>query len=103
MTKIETPPMFNDLNGPGNIADYYEQLRVARIKLDPTGSQAMGAGIFILRGMMGWIKVLSTLTPQTVEHTKDTWADPTMLPPENHSDMVNLLANMIISCVEGST
>ena len=95
--------MFNGPNDPGIMADNYEQLRAARIKMDPTETRAMGVGIFMLRGMMGWIKVLSTLTPRTVEHTMDTWADPTMLPPENHSDVVNLLANMVISCVGDST
>lgn len=97
------PLTFNGLNDPRNMADNYEQLRAARIKLDPTETRAMGVGIFLLRGMMGWIKILSTLTPRTVEHTMDNWSDATVLPPENHSDVVNLLANMVISCVEGST
>jgi hypothetical protein len=58
-----------------------------------------GYGVFLLRGMLGWIKAVPALTstPQRIISKIEV----SKIPVENHSVVVNILANMVISCMGG--
>lgn len=76
----------------------YEQLRRSMISTDK-GLHTLGYGVFLLRGMLGWIKAVPTLTP-TQEKIIST-IEISRIPPENHNVVVNILASMVVSCMGG--
>ncbi|MCX9080885.1 MAG: hypothetical protein OIN83_01665 [Candidatus Methanoperedens sp.] len=58
-----------------------------------------GYGVFLLRGMLGWIKAVPTFAP-TQEKIRST-IEVSRIPVENHTVIVNILANMVVSCMGG--
>jgi hypothetical protein len=60
---------------------------------------APGYGVFLLRGMLGWIKVVPTLvlTQKEIRSTIEV----SRTPPLKSTAVVNILANMVISCMGG--
>jgi hypothetical protein len=64
-----------------------------------------GYGVFLLRGMFGWIKAVPALTPTPEEKSEDTGTGTTIevskIQPENYNSVVNVLANMVVCCVGG--
>jgi hypothetical protein len=65
-----------------------------------------GYGVFLLRGMLGWIKALATLAPTPEEESENTGIrssiEVSKIQPENYSGVVNVLANMVVCCMEES-
>ncbi len=80
------------------LIDQYEQLRGSMNSSDEE-LQTPGYGVFLLRGMLGWIKAVPTLAP-TQEKIRST-IEVSRIPPENHNVVVNILANMVVSCMGG--
>jgi hypothetical protein len=58
-----------------------------------------GYGDFLLRGMLGWIKAIPTLasTQKEIRYTIEV----SRTPSQNTTAVVNILANMVISCMGG--
>jgi hypothetical protein len=88
------------------LIDQYEQLRTSTIS--PDGElHTPGYGVFVLRGMLGWIKALPTLAPKPEKEPEYTRIGSTVkvskIQPENYSSVVNVLANMVICCLGGSS
>ncbi len=86
--------------------DQYEQLRTSMIS--PYGElHTLGYGVFVLRGMLGWIKALPTLAPTPEKELEYTGIGSTVkvskIQSENYSSVVNVLSNMVICCLEGSS
>lgn len=82
--------------------DQYEQLRTSIIS--PDGElYTPGYGVFMLRGMLGWIKALPTLAPTLEKEPEYTGIGSTIkvskIQSENYSSVVNELANMIVCCL----
>jgi len=71
------------------------------VHADQTEIRAPGFGVFMLRGMIGWLKALSALelTPTPMREMKHTRNQSPVIPAKDHSDVVNILANMVISCL----
>ncbi len=87
------------------LIDQYEQLRSSMIS--PDGEpHTPGYGVFLLRGMLGWIKALATLAPIPEVESENTGIRSSMevskIQPENYSGVVNVLANMVVCCIEES-
>lgn len=65
-----------------------------------------GYGVFVLRGMLGWIRALPTLAPPHEEEFEYTGIESTVkvskIQSENYSNVVNVLANMVVCCLGGS-
>ena len=65
-----------------------------------------GYGVFVLRGMLGWIKAVPTLAPTPEEESEYTGTGSTIevskIQSENYTDVVNVLANMVVCCLGGS-
>ncbi len=86
--------------------NHYEQLRASMIS--PYGElHTSGYGIFMLRGMLGWIRALPTLAPIPEEKSEYTGiefiVEVSEIPSENYTDVVNVLANMVVCCLGGSS
>lgn len=64
-----------------------------------------GYGVFMLRGMLGWIKALPILAPTPEEEPEYTGIGSTVevseIPSKNYTDVVNILANMVVCCLGG--
>ncbi|MCD4846055.1 MAG: hypothetical protein K8R25_16375 [Methanosarcinales archaeon] len=83
----------------------YEQLRTSMVS--PDGElHTPGYGVFILRGMLGWIKALPTFAPTPEKEPEYTGIGSTVevskIQPENYSNVVNVLANMVACCLGGA-
>lgn len=92
--------------GGTTLIDQYEQLRTSMIS--PDGElHTSGYGVFVLRGMLGWIKALPTLAPTPEKEPEYTGIGYTVkvskIQSENYSSVVNVLANMVICCLGGSS
>jgi len=65
-----------------------------------------GYGVFLLRGMSGWIKAIPALAPIPEEKSEYTGTGTTIevsnIQPENYNSVVNVLANMVVGCMGGS-
>lgn len=100
---IEAPITLLGQEDGGIQIEHYERLRASVVHTDQSEIRAPGFGVFMLRGMIGWINTLPTIEPISVEETKLIKSNLTVISSENHTDLVNILANMVISCVEGYT
>jgi hypothetical protein len=100
---IDAPITLLEQEDGGTQVEHYERLRASVVHTDQSEIRAHGFGVFMLRGMIGWINTLSTIEPTSVEETKHIKSNLTVISSENHTDLVNILANMVISCVEGYT
>ena len=101
--RTEAPITILDQEDDGILVKHYEGLRASVVHTDQTEIHASGFGVFMLRGMIGWIKALPTFKPTSVGETKHIRPQLAVISSENHTDLVNILANMVISCVEGYT
>lgn len=85
--------------------DQYEQLRASMISTDEE-LHTLGYGVFLLRGMFGWIKAVPALAPTPEKEPEYTEIRSTIevskIQPENYNGVVNVLANMVVCCIEGS-
>lgn len=83
----------------------YEQLRASMISTDGE-LHTPGYGVFLLRGMLGWIKAVPALAPIPEEISEYTGIGSTIevskIQPENYNGVVNVLANMVVCCIGGS-
>jgi len=86
------------------LINQYEQLRASMVSTDGE-LHTSGYGVFLLRGLIGWIKVLPALEPTPAEKSEYTGIGSTIkvskIQPENYSGVVNVLANMVVSCIGG--
>jgi hypothetical protein len=101
--QTEAPIIILDQEDGGILVKHYEGLRASVVHTDQTEIHASGLGVFMLRGMIGWIKTIPALEPISVGKTKHVRSQLAVISSENHTDLVNILANMVISCVEGYT
>ncbi len=78
----------------------YETLRESALRLDSTPRPAAGLGVFVLRGMAGWLDVLPALVSSpVVNHPQGTPSD--VAGSSGRSELVHVLADMVASCVGG--
>jgi len=78
----------------------YEDLRQEAIRID--SHRGHGLALFLSRGMMAWLEVLTTLKSQAVmASTAEESANATELPSAVRLDMTMLLADMVLYCMEG--
>jgi hypothetical protein len=88
------------------LIDQYEQLRTSMISPD-IELHTPGYGVFVLRGMLGWINALPTLAPTPEKEPKYSGNGSTIevskIQSENYSSVVNILANMVVCCLGEST
>ena len=82
--------------GGMTLINQYEQLRVSIISTDRE-LHTSGYGVFLLRGMFGWIKAVSAFAP-----TPEEKSEVSNIQPENYNSVVNVLANMVVCCIGGS-
>lgn len=101
--RTEAPITILGQEDGGILVEHYEGLRASVVHTDQTEIHASGFGVFMLRGMIGWIKALPTFKHTSVRETKHIRPQLAVISSENHTDLVNILANMVISCVEGYT
>ena len=85
--------------------DQYEKLRASMIS--PSGElHTPGYGVFVLCGMLGWIRALPILSPPPEEESEYTGIESTVkvskIQSENYGSVVNVLANMVVCCLGGS-
>ena len=82
--------------------DQYEQLRASMISNDEE-LYTPGHGIFLLRGMFGWIKAVPALAPTSEKEPEYTEirsiTEVSKIQPENYNGVVNVLANMVVGCL----
>ena len=94
------------IKGGTTLIDQYEQLRTSMISSEGE-LHTPGYGIFILRGMLGWIKALPTLVPTPDKEPEYKGIGSTIevskIHSENYSGVVNILANMVVCCLGAST
>jgi hypothetical protein len=78
------------------LINQYEQLRASIISTDRE-LHTSGYGVFLLRGMFGWIKAVPAFEP-----TPEEISEVSNIQPENYNSVVNVLANMVVCCIGGS-
>jgi hypothetical protein len=78
------------------LINQYEQLRASIISTDRE-LHTSGYGVFLLRGMFGWIKAVPAFAP-----TPEEKSEVSNIQPENYNSVVNVLANMVVCCIGGS-
>lgn len=87
------------------LINQYEQLRASMISTDRE-LHTLGYGVFLLRGMFGWIKAVPAFAPTPEEKSEYTGIGSTTevskILPENYNSVVNVLANMVVCCIGGS-
>ena len=85
------------------LVEHYEKLRAASMIQPCETSTTPGYGVFMLRGMLGWIKAISSFEIAPVKEIGYTGIVPMMeipkIPSENFTDVVNVYANMVLSCL----
>lgn len=87
--------------GGTNVINQYEQLRASM--LSPNKElHTSGYGVFMLRGMLGWIKALPNLAPTPEKECEYTGEISDIL-SETYTDVVNVLANMVVCCMGESS
>ena len=84
------------------LIEHYEYLRTSTIQHD-NELTTPGYGLFMLRGMLGWIETVSVLEPTPDEETVNIGikapSEFSKIPSENCRSVVYILANMVISCM----
>ncbi|MGC2330446.1 MAG: hypothetical protein WA581_03255 [Candidatus Acidiferrales bacterium] len=75
----------------------YENLR--QEALQAGSRRGHGLALFLSRGMMAWLEVLTTLMPQPVPQS--ALQESVDLPAVLRPDLTTLLANMVLSCMRG--
>ncbi|MBE0525144.1 MAG: hypothetical protein IBX40_12575 [Methanosarcinales archaeon] len=90
--------------GGTTLIDQYEQLRASMISPN-VELQTPSYGVFMLHGMLGWIRALPTLAPTPEEKSEYTGIESRVkvskIQSENYSNVVNVLANMVVCCLGG--
>lgn len=78
----------------------YETLRESALRLDSTPHPAIGLGVFIIRGMIGWLRALPSLVSQRIEYDRSAKQSDWSM-PVGRSELVSVLADMVISSTGG--
>lgn len=85
------------------LVEHYEQLRTASMIQSCETLTTPGYGVFMLRGMLGWIKATSAFEIAPVKETEYTgivsMGQTPKIPSENFTDVVNVYANMVLTCL----
>lgn len=83
------------------LVEHYEQLRAASMIQPGESLTTPGYGVFVLRGMMGWIKAISTFETTHVKEIEYagivSMMETPKIPSEDFTDVVNVYANMVLS------
>lgn len=83
------------------LVEHYEKLRAASMIQPYESLTTPGYGVFVLRGMMGWIKAISAFEIAPVKETKYTgivsMGQTPKIPSDDFTDVVNVYANMVLS------
>ena len=89
-----------DFPGKADMTSQYETLRESALSLDSTPRPAVGLGVFIIRGMIGWLEALPSLVSQ---HGDNDWpaAQSGWSRSVGQSELVSILADMVISSTGG--
>jgi len=100
----EIPIVLPKNEDSATLIEQYEQLR--RSAIQSYGELSTnGYGVFVLRGMVGWIKALPTIEPisedGSIPYDIGVHVKPPSIPSENYPDVVHILSNMVISCLGG--
>jgi len=85
-----------------SLAEHYERLRAEIVSPGDMGVRAPGLSVFLLRGMVGWMEVLSALEPVSAEVMECPSTASPEVASERRSAIVHILANMVLSCLGGS-
>lgn len=85
-----------------SLAEHYERLRAEVVATGETGGRAPGLSVFLLRGMAGWMEVLSALEPISAEVMECSSTASPEVASESRPAIVHILANMVLSCLGGS-
>jgi len=83
------------------MTEHYEQLRAVGVKINPENREECppGYGVFLLKGMLGWMEIVSTLKPLSpVEEMQYSSVGSPSIPSEVRRELVYILANMTLSC-----
>lgn len=86
-----------------SLVEHYERLRAEVMSLEYAGGRASGLSVFLLRGMVGWMEVLSALEPVSAGGVERPGMASPEIPSESRPAIVHILANMVMSCLGGST
>lgn len=85
------------------LVEHYEHLRTTSMIQPYESLTTPGYGVFMLRGMLGWIKASSAFKTTPVKETEYTgitsMGQTPKIPSENFTDVVNVYANMVLSCL----
>jgi len=85
------------------LVEHYEKLRAASMIQPYESLTTPGYGVFVLRGMLGWIKAISAFEIHPVKETEYTgiitMGEAPKIPSEDFTDVVNVYANMVLSCL----
>ncbi len=83
------------------LVEHYEKLRKASMIQPGETLTTPGYGVFVLRGMMGWIKAISAFEATPAKETEYTgivsMGQTPKIPSEDFTDVVNVYANMVLS------
>jgi hypothetical protein len=85
-----------------SLVEHYERLRQEVMSLEYAGGRASGLSVFLLRGMVGWMEVLSALEPVSAEVMECPSTASPEVASESRPAIVHILANMVLSCLGGS-
>lgn len=95
-----TNPQSVGMGCRSEIISQYESLRKSALHFNTIQYPAMGLGVFVLRGMIGWIEALPSLISHHRENSVITNHN-ARLGANGRSEFISILANMIVSSTGG--
>jgi len=84
-------------------AEHYERLRADVVSPSDTIGHAPGLSVFLLRGMAGWMEMLSAIEPASHRGSEHPITASLEVSSECRPAIVHILANMVLSCLGGSS
>lgn len=85
-----------------SLINQYETLRNEALQTNIFGRRGHGLALFLSRGMMAWLAVISELVLPPLLTTSLTTTPIENLPPAIRSDVASVLVDMVLACTEES-
>lgn len=84
------------------LVEHYEALRRESLEAAAFGRRGAGLLVFVTRGMLGWLAVLTALAPLPARRPEPSLAGGPQLLGPARSELTTVISSMVLACNEPS-
>lgn len=83
-----------------DLVEHYEELRRESLEAATFGRRGAGLWVFVTRGMLGWLAVLTALPPLPTRRAEPRLEGGPQLLGPTRSELTTVISSMVLACTE---